>query len=167
MSIKWNDDETALNNFVAWIKAETGYPLVDAAMNQIAKTSWMHNRSRMMVASILTKNLGVNWRWGQDYFRYALLDLDEASNNGGWQWAASVGADPKPIRIFNPYLQSENYDSEFLYQIKWLPKDNYRIINIKNKKILEYKINPIIEHKTARNQALIRYGLDNQIARDF
>jgi deoxyribodipyrimidine photolyase len=153
-TIKWVDDQTALDRFTAWIKGETGYRAVDAAMNQIAKTGWMHNRSRMMVASILTKNLCVDWRWGQEYFRAALIDLDDASNNGGWQWAASVGADPKPIRIFNPYLQAENYDKNGLYQKQWLPKD--------------YFPSPIVEHKQARSEAMKRYGLNERGAvRDF
>jgi deoxyribodipyrimidine photo-lyase len=154
-SIEWLADKFALERFVAWIKGETGYPVVDAAMMQIAKTGWMHNRSRMIVASILTKSLGVDWRWGQEYFRAVLLDLDEASNNGGWQWAASVGADPKPIRIFNPYLQAQNYDSQNLYQKKWLPK-NYSA-----------SFNPIIEHAKAREEALKRYNLGGVKPRDF
>ncbi len=119
-TIKWADNKTARERFKLWIKGETGYPVVDAAMKQIAKTGWMHNRARMIVASVLTKNLGVDWRWGQEYFRAALIDLDEASNNGGWQWGASVGADPKPIRIFNPELQAKNYDHSSAYRHKWL-----------------------------------------------
>lgn len=143
--IPWKMGEEAESIFLAWIKGQTGYPLVDAAMKEIAKTGWMHNRTRMVVASILTKNLGIDWRWGQDYFRSILVDLDEASNNGGWQWAASTGSDPKPIRIFNPYLQAEKYDPENLYQQKWLPAD--------------YNAKPIIEHSIARELALKRYGL--------
>ncbi|MEX0598511.1 MAG: FAD-binding domain-containing protein, partial [Candidatus Paceibacterota bacterium] len=104
-SIDWVIGERANNRFIAWVTGQTGYPVMDASMQQLAQTGWMHNRSRMIVASILSKNLGVDWRWGQEYFRASLIDLDEASNNGGWQWGASVGADPKPIRIFNPYLQ--------------------------------------------------------------
>lgn len=153
-TIKWVSDEVALERFTAWTKGQTGYPAVDAAMNQISQTGWMHNRSRMMVASILTKNLGVDWRWGQEYFRAVLIDMDEASNNGGWQWAASVGADPKPIRIFNPYLQAQNYDKNNLYQKQWLPKG--------------YQAIPIIEHKDARTEAMKRYGLSERgAARDF
>jgi deoxyribodipyrimidine photolyase len=153
-TIKWVDNKTALERFIAWIKGETGYPAVDAAMNQIAKTGWMHNRSRMMVASILTKNLGVDWRWGQEYFRAALIDLDEASNNGGWQWGSSTGSDPKPIRIFNPYLQAQNYDKSGLYQKQWLP--------------IDYQSQPLVEHKDARSQAMKRYSLNERgAARDF
>jgi deoxyribodipyrimidine photo-lyase len=151
-TIKWEEDSVAFERFLKWVKGETGYPVVDAAMHQIAQTGWMHNRSRMIVASILTKNLGVDWRWGQEYFRAVLIDLDEASNNGGWQWGASVGADPKPIRIFNPYLQEENYDKTKAYLHKWLPKD--------------YKPIPIIEHPIARDQAMIRYGLGKNSKED-
>jgi deoxyribodipyrimidine photo-lyase len=117
-------------------------------MMQLAKSGYMHNRARMIAASILTKNLGVDWRWGQAYFRAALVDLDEASNNGGWQWGASVGADPKPIRIFNPHLQAENYDTDSAYQKKWLST--------------AYQQHPapeIIPHPVARDEALVRYGL--------
>jgi deoxyribodipyrimidine photolyase len=153
-TIQWVDHKTALDRFESWIKGKTGYPAVDAAMNQLAQTGWMHNRARMMVASILTKNLGVDWRWGQEYFRAVLIDLDEASNNGGWQWGSSTGSDPKPIRIFNPYLQAENYDKSGSYQKKWLPSD--------------YWPDPIVEHKDARSQAMKRYGLNERgAARDF
>jgi deoxyribodipyrimidine photo-lyase len=121
----------------------------------------MHNRARMIVASVLSKNLGVDWRWGQEYFRAMLIDLDEASNNGGWQWAASVGADPKPIRIFNPYLQAENFDPDGTYQKKWLSKkaDSEKYFS---------NIKPIVDHKQARAEALKRYGLDkNSESKDY
>jgi deoxyribodipyrimidine photo-lyase len=147
--IEWVENGQAIKRFEAWIKGETGYKVVDAAMMQLAKTGWMHNRSRMIVASVLTKNLGVDWRWGQEYFRAMLIDLDEASNNGGWQWGASVGADPKPIRIFNPYLQAENYDKENIYQKKWLGEEKFF-----------FRPEPIVPHKEAREEALKRYGLD-------
>lgn len=147
-SITWVKGKEAESRFIAWIKGETGYPLVDAAMMEIAKTGWMHNRTRMVVASILTKNLGVDWRLGQEYFRASLIDLDEASNNGGWQWAASVGADPKPIRIFNPTLQAKNYDKDSIYQNHWL-----------NRGILQMETLPLVEHKVAREEALKRYNL--------
>ncbi len=143
-TIQWKRGSEAQDWFIKWIQGKTGYRVVDAAMHQIANEGWMHNRSRMIVASILTKNLGIDWRWGQEYFRSILLDLDEASNNGGWQWAASVGADPKPIRIFNPYTQAEKYDNKGLYQAKHLPAD----YNIQE---------PLIEHKKAREEALQRY----------
>jgi deoxyribodipyrimidine photolyase len=157
--IDWVDHPLAKERFIAWIKGETGYKIVDAAMMQLAKTGWMHNRSRMIVASVLTKNLGVDWRWGQEYFRAMLIDLDEASNNGGWQWGASVGADPKPIRIFNPYLQAENYDKHNIYQKKWLGEEKFFSCP-----------EPIVPHKEAREEALKRYGLGkigNKSVRDY
>lgn len=156
-TITWVDDTEAKRRFIAWIKGETGYPIVDAAMRQLAATGWMHNRSRMVVASILSKNLGVDWRWGQEYFRAALIDLDEASNNGGWQWGASVGADPKPIRIFNPELQAKNYDGSGTYQAKWLALDG----------VLQAARIPLVEHKQAREEALRRYGLEKVEPRDY
>jgi deoxyribodipyrimidine photo-lyase len=166
----WQENDLAKKYFLAWIKGQTGYPIVDAGMNEISNIAWMHNRSRMIVASVLTKNFGINWRWGQEYFRAILLDLDEASNNGGWQWSASVGSDPKPIRIFNPYLQAQNYDKNCNYQKKWLPQEsfllpkkdiNWELFN-KNPEIF-YAKKPIIEHKLARNQALERYKLSSKL----
>jgi deoxyribodipyrimidine photo-lyase len=145
-NIRWVENQIAIKRFRSWVYGQTGYPIVDAAMHQIANEGWMHNRTRMVVASVLTKNLGVDWRWGQEYFRFILADLDEASNNGGWQWAASVGADPKPIRIFNPYLQAEKFDPEGRYQQKWLP-GSYNLTE------------PIIEHSKARAEAIYRYGI--------
>lgn len=146
--ITWDYTERAYEHFVLWMRGETGYAIVDAAMHQLAQTGYMHNRARMIVASFLTKHLGIDWRWGQEYFRAMLIDLDEPSNNGGWQWGASVGADPKPIRIFNPYLQADKYDAEELYQRTYLPT-SYR----------EQPPAPIVEHAHARLEALKRYGL--------
>lgn len=145
-TIEWEKERVSHERFLAWIQGRTGYDIVDAAMLQLARTGWMHNRARMIAASVLTKNLGVDWRWGQEYFRATLIDLDEASNNGGWQWGASVGADPKPIRIFNPYLQEKNYDTSGGYRKKWLSRE------------LE-SIEPIVPHTDARAQALARYHL--------
>ncbi len=155
-TIKWVDDAEALKRFKAWIEGRTGYPLVDAAMMQLARTGYMHNRARMVVASVLTKNLGVDWRWGQEYFRAALFDLDESSNNGGWQWGASVGADPKPIRIFNPILQAETHDPDMVYQKKWLSTE-----------YLTHPPQPLVPHKDARTEALSRYGLEKIKPRDY
>lgn len=155
-NLNWITGEEAKKRFLAWITGTTGYPAVDASMRQIASIGWMHNRSRMLVSSILTKNLGIDWRAGQEYFRAALIDWDEASNNGGWQWGASTGADPKPIRIFNPFLQAKNYDSSGSYQKRWLPK-NY-----------DYQQMPLVDHKLAREDALKRYRLDHTTeARDY
>jgi len=158
-TIQWVKQDDAMKRFLAWIKGETGYQVVDAAMHQIAHIGWMHNRSRMIVASILTKNLGVDWRWGQEYFRSVLIDLDEASNNGGWQWGASVGADPKPIRIFNPELQAKNHDASGAYRDKWL----FSEISF----MRQSPSTPLVEHATAREEALRRYGLTKIIPRDY
>jgi deoxyribodipyrimidine photolyase len=158
-TIQWVDTSTAHERFIAWIKGETGYPIVDAAMKQLAATGWMHNRSRMIVASILTKNFGVDWRWGQEYFRAVLIDLDEASNSGGWQWGASVGADPKPIRIFNAELQAKNYDASGAYQKRWLEGSD--TFSLKASPV------PIVEHKVGREEALKRYGLSKETPRDY
>jgi deoxyribodipyrimidine photo-lyase len=157
-TITWLPEVVAQERFLSWVKGETGYPVVDAAMKQLAATGWMHNRARMVVASILTKNLGVDWRWGQEYFRATLIDLDEASNNGGWQWGASVGADPKPIRIFNPDLQAKNYDASGAYQKKWLSTGEFSFLSPSK---------PIVEHKLARTEALKRYGLEKEEPRDY
>ncbi len=157
-TIAWVPDGEAYERFLHWIQGETGYPVVDAAMHQLASIGWMHNRARMIVASVLTKNLGVDWRWGQEYFRATLIDLDEASNNGGWQWGASVGADPKPIRIFNPTLQAKNYDGSGAYQREWLQNDGM---------FMKAEVVPIVDHVAAREEALIRYGLKGTAPRDY
>jgi deoxyribodipyrimidine photo-lyase len=99
--------------FAAWCEGRTGYPLVDAAMAQINQTGYMHNRLRMVVASFLVKDLGIDWRWGERYFAEHLIDFDLAANNGGWQWASSSGCDAQPyFRIFNPVTQSEKFDPQ-------------------------------------------------------
>ncbi|HET6424417.1 MAG TPA: deoxyribodipyrimidine photo-lyase [Planctomycetaceae bacterium] len=109
--------------FDAWKRGETGYPVVDAGMRQLATTGWMHNRVRMIVASFLTKDLLIDWRWGEQYFMEQLLDGDLAPNNGGWQWAASTGCDPQPyFRIFNPKLQSQKFDPHGDYIRQYLPE---------------------------------------------
>lgn len=100
-------------HFDAWCEARTGYPLIDAAMRQLNQTGYMHNRLRMVAASFLTKDLLVDWRWGEKYFADKLIDYDLAANSGGWQWAASVGCDAQPwFRIFNPLTQSEKFDAQ-------------------------------------------------------
>ena len=109
--------------FSAWTSGKTGYPVVDAAMRQLAATGRMHNRARMIVASFLTKDLLIDWRWGERWFMNQLLDGDLAANNGGWQWAASTGCDPQPyFRIFNPTRQSERFDPDGDYIRRWVPE---------------------------------------------
>jgi deoxyribodipyrimidine photo-lyase len=117
--IKWINNEEW---YEAWKEGRTGYPIVDAGMRQLKKEGWMHNRVRMIVASFLTKDLLTDWRMGDRHFFDHLIDYDEAVDIGNWQWAASVGADPKPLRIFNPILQSQRYDPECIYIKKYVPE---------------------------------------------
>lgn len=110
-AIVWRQGDAADEWFAAWCEARTGYPLVDAAMHQLSSTGFMHNRLRMVVASFLCKDLGLDWRRGEAWFARQLNDFDLAANNGGWQWAASSGCDAQPyFRVFNPLTQSERFD---------------------------------------------------------
>ncbi|MDJ0703273.1 MAG: FAD-binding domain-containing protein [Leptolyngbyaceae cyanobacterium MO_188.B28] len=115
----WDNDK---DRFQAWSQGKTGYPIVDAAMRQLNQTGWMHNRCRMIVASFLTKDLIIDWRWGERYFMQTLVDGDLSANNGGWQWSASSGMDPKPLRIFNPASQAKKFDPDADYIRQWLPE---------------------------------------------
>lgn len=103
-------------------EARTGYPVIDAAINQLQQEGWMHNRARLIVASFLTKDLLIDWRIGERLFKKYLLDYDEVVNTGNWQWSASVGADPRPLRLFNPQLQAEKFDPECRYIKKYVPE---------------------------------------------
>ncbi len=119
--IKWAKGKEADAHFTAWCEGRTGYPLVDAAMRQLNQTGYMHNRLRMVVASFLMKDLGIDWRRGEAYFAEKLLDFDLAANNGGWQWAASTGCDAQPyFRIFNPISQSEKFDPQAKFIRKYV-----------------------------------------------
>ena len=109
-------------HFAAWCEGRTGYPIVDAAMGQLLQTGWMHNRCRMIVASFLTKDLICDWRRGEAFFMQHLVDGDLAANNGGWQWSASSGMDPRPLRIFNPSTQAARFDEDGDYIRRWLPE---------------------------------------------
>jgi deoxyribodipyrimidine photo-lyase len=122
-AVAWEAGEAASGLFAAWCEGRTGYPLVDAAMAQLNTTGFMHNRLRMVTASFLVKDLGIDWRWGERYFARRLNDYDLASNVGGWQWAASTGCDAQPwFRIFNPVTQSQKFDRQGEFIRRYLPQ---------------------------------------------
>ncbi len=140
-NIPWRDSKA---DFEKWCEGKTGYPMVDAGMRELNATGLMHNRVRMVVASFLTKHLLINWQWGEAYFAEKLLDFELASNNGGWQWAASTGCDAAPyFRIFNPTSQLKKFDKELKYVRKWIPEFDS----------LQYP-KPMVDHKMARERAL-------------
>ena len=173
-AIRWEHGKHAEALFAAWCEGRTGYPLVDAAMHQINQTGYMHNRLRMVTASFLTKDLGLDWRWGERYFAEKLNDFDLAANNGGWQWAASTGCDAQPyFRIFNPVSQSEKFDAEGKFIRRYLPQ----LAGLPDKLIhapwlarpidlaaagielgRDYSL-PIVQHDAARAKTLERYSV--------
>ena len=117
--IPWNDNQ---DHYQAWCSGKTGFPFVDAAMIAMNQTGFMHNRLRMVVSMFLTKDMMIDWRWGEKYFAQKLVDYDPASNSGGWQWSSSVGADAQPyFRIFNPWTQSKNFDPDAVFIKTWIP----------------------------------------------
>jgi deoxyribodipyrimidine photo-lyase len=120
-TIRWS---YARRRFAAWTEGRTGFPLVDAGMRQLLREGWMHNRARLVAGSFLTKDLGIDWRWGERWFMRMLLDGDEANNNGNWQWIASVGTDPAPAfrRIYNPALQQRRHDPGGEYVRRYVPE---------------------------------------------
>lgn len=151
----WENNEA---HFHAWCEGRTGYPIIDAAMRQLNITGWMHNRCRMIVASFLTKDLIINWQWGEKYFMQKLIDGDLAANNGGWQWSASSGMDPKPLRIFNPYTQSKNYDPEAVYIRRWLPE----LKSLPTKDLLSGNILPLVRSTRNYPQPIVDHHIQQQ-----
>lgn len=144
-SLHWYDDENLIK---AFINAQTGYPIVDAAIIQLKQEGWMHNRARMIVANFLTKDLLVDWRMGESFFMEYLLDYDEVVNTGNWQWNASVGPDPRPLRIFNPIIQAEKFDPHGEFIKKYIPElRNMKAFELHNplKFSLPY-YKPIVNH---------------------
>ena len=175
-TITWKDWP---EGFAAWREGRTGYPLVDAAMRQLNHSGWMHNRLRMIVASFLCKDLGIDWRHGEKYFVDQLNDFDLSANNGGWQWAASSGCDAQPyFRIFNPVTQSEKFDAEGKFIRRYVPE----LGRVSNKYIhapwqmgrLEQEATgavigrdypaPIVDHAQARAETLARYAVVRKAA---
>ncbi len=169
-TIRWSRAET---RFTAWCDGRTGYPVVDAAMRQLRREGWMHNRARLVVGSFLTKDLAIDWRWGERWFMRMLLDGDEASNNGNWQWIASVGVDPQPAfrRMFNPARQQERFDPAGAYVRRYVPEltdvpDTYLaepwtmpddVQERARCRIGREYPAPIVDHPQARREALDRY----------
>ena len=153
--IQWSSNQELLAKFTS---GQTGYPIIDAAINQLLKTGWMHNRARMIVASFMTKNLWLNWRLGEEFFAQHLLDYELSSNVGGWQWSASVGTDAQPyFRMFNPYLQSKKFDPNGNYIRKYLPElrllTNNEIHKPKPLFSGKYCI-PIVDYEISRKKAI-------------
>lgn len=152
--------------FEAWCEGKTGYPIVDAAMRQLNEIGWMHNRCRMIVASFLTKDLLINWQWGEKYFMQKLIDGDLSANNGGWQWSASSGMDPKPLRIFNPITQTQKFDPEGEYIRQWVPElrsiDPDCLVTGKilpvERQSLGYPL-PIVDHNLQQKEFKRRYQM--------
>jgi len=153
--------------------------LVDAAMAQINQTGYMHNRLRMVTASFLVKDLGIDWRWGERYFAENLNDFDLSANNGGWQWAASTGCDAQPyFRIFNPASQSKKFDAEGKFIRKYLPVleklplsalhnpwlANAVELSAAGVELGENYPMPIVQHDEARARTLQRYAVVKKIA---
>ena len=113
----------AKNRFQAWTEGKTGYPFVDAAMRQLLVEGWMHNRTRMVVASFLVKDLHIEWQHGAKHFMEHLVDFDMASNSHGWQWTAGCGTDASPYyRVFNPIEQGKKFDENGDYVRKYVPE---------------------------------------------
>lgn len=166
-AVAWRTDR---DSFQSWIHGKTGFPLVDAAMRCLKQTGWMHNRLRMVVASFLCKDLGIDWRLGEQYFLEQLVDADFPSNNGGWQWAASTGADAAPyFRIFNPVRQSERFDPEGEFIRAWVPelktltKKSIHQPNSIERLELDYP-NEIVDRRAAKEWVVNEFKMAKQIA---
>ncbi len=177
-AIAWEEGEEGEARFAAWCAGRTGFPLIDAAMRELAGTGQMHNRLRMIVASFLCKDLGVDWRRGEAWFARQLLDFDLASNNGGWQWAASSGCDAQPyFRIFNPLTQAQRFDPDGRYVRAWLPElarvpDRHVhapwLMSASEQAACGLVVGrdtpaPLVDHAQARLRTLARYAVVKQV----
>ena len=170
-TIRWSHAE---RRFEAWREGRTGYPFVDAPMRQLLREGWMHNRARLVVGSFLTKDLGIDWRWGERWFMRLLIDGDEANNNGNWQWIASVGVDTQPPyrRIYNPARQQARFDPDGTYVRRYLPElrdvpDRYLTEPWRMPAEIQTEVGcvigrdypePVVDHAEARREALARYA---------
>ncbi len=169
--IEWIQDQEL---FDAWCEGRTGFPLVDAGMRQLRREGWLHNRARLVVGSFLTKDLGIDWRWGERWFMRLLIDGDQASNNGNWQWIASVGVDPQPVfrRILNPARQQARFDADGAYVRRYVPEladvpDEFLSEPWTMPAEVQREVGcvigrdypePVIDHAAARREALERYA---------
>lgn len=170
-NVQWNVND---EHFNAWCEGKTGYPIVDAGMRQLKEEGWMHNRVRMITAMFLTKDLLIDWRFGEEHFAKHLIDLDFSSNNGGWQWSASTGVDAQPyFRIFNPYLQSKRFDpdgsyirryvkelsnlpADFIHEPDKMSEELQRSYGVKIR--VDYPL-PIVDHSKAKTEVIRRFGV--------
>jgi deoxyribodipyrimidine photo-lyase len=156
-SIDWDGED---EHFHAWCEGQTGYPIVDAGMRELATTGWMHNRARLITACFLVKDLHIDWRRGERHFMRLLLDGDEANNNGNWQWISSVGVDPAPVsrRLYNPMLQQERHDPTGAYVRRWCPE----LSDVPLEKLATPweagHDDPIVDHAVERRRTLDAYA---------
>lgn len=162
-AVAWRNDPS---EWERWVAGQTGYPIVDAGMRELAQTGSMHNRVRMIVASFLVKDLLIDWREGEAYFARTLTDYDPAVNNGSWQWAASTGADAAPyFRIFNPWLQQVKFDPEATYIKRWVPElaglrpaDIHDLLESPLLRPEDYPA-PMVDHRMAAERAKAAFGV--------